>query len=109
MMKNFPVFLELSFVLAFQTNSKSGEDVSQKIEPEGFVEKSDIKTDIQVGKDHLVVQCQKRSNLYKVSSVFNVCLSFTKQVNYKESSIAKNRALLLSLNNPTETGKFLLQ
>ena len=24
-MKNFPVFLELSFVLAFQTNSKSGE------------------------------------------------------------------------------------
>ena len=30
------------------------------------------------------------SNLYKVSSVFNVCLSFTKQVNYKVSSIAKN-------------------
>ena len=53
MMKNFPVILELSFILAFQTNSKNGEDVSQKIEPEGFVEKSDINTDIQVGKDHL--------------------------------------------------------
>ena len=45
----------MSFVLASQTNSKSGEDVSQTIEPEGFVEKSDIKTDIEVGKDHKLV------------------------------------------------------
>ena len=34
--------------------------------------------------------CRKISNLYEASSVFNVCLSFTKQVNYKVSSIAKN-------------------
>ena len=39
-------FLEFSFVLATQSNSKSGEDVSQIIEPEWFVEKSAIKTDI---------------------------------------------------------------
>ena len=45
------------------------------------------------------------SNLYKVSSVFNVCLSFTKQVNYKVSSITKNYALLSSSNNPTEAWK----
>ena len=38
--------LEFSFVLATQTNSKSGEDVSQLIEPEWFVEKSAVKTDI---------------------------------------------------------------
>ena len=39
-------FLEFSFVLATQTNSKSGEDVSQIIEPEWFVEKSAVKADI---------------------------------------------------------------
>ena len=39
-------FLEFSFVLATQTNSKSGEDVSQIIEPEWFFEKSAVKTDI---------------------------------------------------------------
>ena len=38
--------LEFSFALATQTNSKSGEDVSQLIEPEWFVEKSAVKTDI---------------------------------------------------------------
>ena len=44
MMKNF---LDFSFVLATQTNSKSGEDVSQIIlETEWFVEKSAVKTDI---------------------------------------------------------------
>ena len=37
--------------------------------------------------------CQKISSLYKVSSVSNVCLSFTKQVNYKVSSITKTYAL----------------
>ena len=36
--------------------------------------------------------CREISNLYKVSSVFNLCLSFTKQVNHKVSSIAKNYA-----------------
>ena len=84
-MKNFPVFFRTELRSSLSNQQQRGEDVSQTIEPEGFVEKSDIKTDIQVGKDHLVVQCQKRSNLYKVSSVFNVCLSFAKQVNYKES------------------------
>ena len=32
--KHFRLFLEFRFVLATQTNSKSGEDVSQIIEPE---------------------------------------------------------------------------
>ena len=38
--------LKSGFVLAIQTNSKSGEDVSQIIEPEWFVEKSALKSDI---------------------------------------------------------------
>ena len=42
--------MEFSFVLATQTNSKSSEDVSQIIDPEWFVEKSAVKTDIQVTK-----------------------------------------------------------
>ena len=40
------LFLEFTFVLATQTNSKSGEDVSQIIEPDWFVEKYAVKTDI---------------------------------------------------------------
>ena len=40
------LFLEFSFVLATQSNSKSGEDVSPIIEPEWFVQKSAVKTDI---------------------------------------------------------------
>ena len=45
------MFLDLSFVLATQTNSKSGEDVSQIVlEPEWFVEKSAVKSDIEVEK-----------------------------------------------------------
>ena len=41
------VFLKFSFVLATQTNSKSGEDVSQIIiKPEWFIEKFAVKTDI---------------------------------------------------------------
>ena len=41
------LFLEFSFVLATQTNSKSGEDVSRIIiKPESFIEKSAVKTDI---------------------------------------------------------------
>ena len=53
--------------------------------------------------------CRKISSLYRVSSVSNVCLFFTKQVNYKVSSITKTYALLLSPNNLKKTGKFLLQ
>jgi len=37
------LFLEFSFVLATQTNSKSGENISQIIEPERFVEKSALR------------------------------------------------------------------
>ena len=40
------LFLEFSFVLATQTNSESGEDVLQIIEPDLFVEKYAVKTDI---------------------------------------------------------------
>ena len=46
MMKNFLDFFGISFVLASRTNSESGEDVSHIIEPEWFVENSDVKTDI---------------------------------------------------------------
>ena len=56
MIKNFKdFFLEFSFVLATPSNSKSGEDVSQVIEPEWFVEKSAVKTDIYLEKDHKLV------------------------------------------------------
>ena len=45
--KNFlDFFLEFSFVLATQSNCKSVEDVWKIIEPEWFVEKSAVKTDI---------------------------------------------------------------
>ena len=47
--------MEFSFVLATQSNCKSGEDVSQIIEPEWFVEKSAVKTDIYLEKDHGLV------------------------------------------------------
>ena len=41
-------------------------------------------------KRPLIGLCRKISNLFKVSSVFNVCfISYTKQVNYKVSSTAK--------------------
>ena len=44
MMKNFLHFLEFSFVLATQTNSKSSEDVLPIIEPKWFFEKCSRKT-----------------------------------------------------------------
>ena len=44
--KHSRLFLEFSFFLATQTISKSGEDVSQIIEPVWFIEKSAVKTDI---------------------------------------------------------------
>ena len=40
------LFLEFSFFLATQSNSKSGEDFWPIIEPEWFVQKSAVKTDI---------------------------------------------------------------
>ena len=46
------LFLEFSSVLATQSNSKSGENVLQIIEPEWFVEKSAVKTDIYLEKEH---------------------------------------------------------
>ena len=57
MMKNFLDFFKIifSFVLATQTNSKSGEDVLQIIESEWFFEKSAVKADIYVGKDQKLV------------------------------------------------------
>ena len=70
--------MEFSSVLATQSNSKSGEDVSQRIEPEWFVEKSAVKTDIQVGKDHKLVCVGEYVG--KMSSFFNVCF-----ISYKKS------------------------
>ena len=49
-----------------------------------IVEKSAVKTDIQLEKRTQIGLCRKISNLYKVSSSFNVCLSFTKQVHCSE-------------------------
>ena len=49
------LFLEFSSVLATQSNSKSGENVLQIIEPEWFVEKSAVKTDIYLEKEHKLV------------------------------------------------------
>ena len=73
------LFLEFSFVLATQTNSKSGEDVSQIIEPEFFVETSAVKTFISVEIDHKLVFVGKYP-ICIVSSVFNVCF-----ISYKTS------------------------
>ena len=103
------LFLEFSFVLATQSNSKSGEDVSQIIEPEWFVEKSAVKTDIYFEKDHKLVCVGKYPICIKCPPFLTFVLYPTKQVNYKVSSTAKNYTLLLSPNNPTEAGKFLLQ
>ena len=61
------------------------------------------------GKRPEIGLSRRIASLYIVSSVSNVCLSFTKQVNYKVSSITKTYALFLSPNNPTKAGKFLLQ
>ena len=145
MMKNVLAFLEFSF--STQTNSQSGEDVSQitrtwivetpavkipasrslsrrgKNEWKGSLSpfshfclvvtvlwyQGTVKTDIQLEKDHKLVCAGKNPIRIKCPPFFNVCLSFTKQVNYKVSSQAKSYALLLSLNNPTEAGKLLLQ
>ena len=58
-------------LLATQTNSKSGDDVSQIIEPESLKIKSAIKADIQLEKDQKLV-CRKISNLHKVPSILTL-------------------------------------
>ena len=103
------LFLEFGFALATQSNSKSGEDVSQVIQPEWFVEKSAVKTDIYLEKEHKLVCVRKYPICIKCPPFLTFVLYPTKQVNYKVSSTAKNYTLLLSPNNPTEAGKFLLQ
>ena len=103
------LFLEFGFVLATQSNSKSGEAVSQVIQPEWFVEKSAVKTDIYLEKEHRLVCVRKYPICIKCPPFLTFVLYPTKQVNYKVSSTAKNYTLLLSPNNPTEAGKFLLQ
>ena len=72
------------------------------------VEKSAVRADIQLERYQEFVFVGKYP-ICIVSSVYNVFLSFTKQVSYKLSSIGKNYAFLLSPNNLTEAGKFLLQ
>ena len=72
------------------------------------VEKSAVRADIQLERYQKFVFVGKYP-ICIVSSVYNVFLSFTKQVSYKLSSIGKSYALLLSPNNLTEAGKFLLQ
>ena len=65
-------------------------------------------TDIQLEKRPQIGLRRGRSNLYEVSSVFNVCLSFTKQVNYKVSSIAKKICTFV-IAEQLLAGKLLLQ
>ena len=92
------LFWEFSFVLATQSNSKSGEDVSQIIKPEWFVEKSAVKTDIYLEKDHKLVCVGKYPIYINCSPFLTFVLYPTKQVNYKVSSTTKNDTLLLSSN-----------
>ena len=99
-MKNVLAFLEFSFLHTKINQQQSGEDVLHKMEP------GSLKSLLE--KDYKLVCARKYPICIKLSSVFNISLSFTKQVNYKVSSIAKNYALLLSPNNPTKAGKFLL-
>ena len=61
--KHCTLFLEFSFVLATQTNSKGGEDVSPITEPECFVEKSAAKTGHLGEKRPQLGLCRKISNL----------------------------------------------
>ena len=95
-------FLEYSFVLVTQSNSKSGEDVSQ-------IWKVCRKDWPLLGKRPQIGLRRKMSNWIKCPPFLTFVLYHEKQVNYKVSSTAKNYTLLLSPNNPTEAGKFLLQ
>ena len=84
MIKNFlDSWLEFSFVLATQSNSQSGEDVSQIIEPEWFVEKSAVNTDIYLEKDHKLVCVGKYPICIKCPTFLTFVLYPKKQVNYK--------------------------
>ena len=60
-------------------------------------------------KDHKLVCVGKYPICIKCPPFVTFVLYPTKQVNYKVSSTAKNNALLLSPNNPTKAGKFILQ
>ena len=84
-MKSFLNFFEFSFVLATQTNSKSGEDVSPTIDPEWFVEKSSVL------KDHKLVYDGKYPICIKCPSF----LTFAYPLQNKFSSTAKNYALFV--------------
>ena len=64
-------------ILATQTYSKSGWDISQIIEPEWFVEKCAVDTDIHLEKGHKLFNVGKYP-ICIVASVFNVWLFFTK-------------------------------
>ena len=79
-MKNFLASLEFSLVLVTQTNSKSGEDVSQIIRA-WIVEKYAVKTDIQLEKKHKLI-CVRKDPIcvLEVSSIFYVYLSFTNKL-----------------------------
>ena len=76
---------------------------------EWFVGKSAVKTDIKVEKDHKLLCFGKYPICLKCPLFLTFVLYPTKQVNCKVRSTAKNYALLLLPNNPTEAGKFLLQ
>ena len=51
------------------------------------------------------------SNLYKVSSVFNICLPLTKQVNYKvlKQKSEKLGTFVIAEQSDWSKGKFLLR
>ena len=89
------LFLEFSFVLATQTNSESGEDVLQIIEPDLFVEKYAVKTDKKKKKDCKLVCVEKYPTCIKCPPFLTFVLYPTKQVNYKVRSTAKNYALFV--------------
>ena len=72
-----------------------------------IVEKSAVKTDIQLEEDHKFVCVGKYPIRIKCPPLLTFV--YPLQNNYKASSIAKGYALLLSPNNPTEAEKLLVQ
>ena len=88
---------------ATQTNIKSREVVSQIIRTR-IVEKSSVKTDIQLEKDHKLVCVEKYPICIKCPQFLTFV--YPLQNNYKVSSIAKNYALLFSPNNYQQENYF---
>ena len=74
-----------------------------------ILEKSAVKAEIYLEKDHRLVCVGKYPICIKCPPFLTFVLHPTKQVNYKVSSTAKSYTLLLSPKNQTEVGKFLLQ